>query len=101
MKFSNLPIGLSELEEAASKFKREHEKVFDVVLYGSTTQGKDSPNDFDFMVVLRGADDSERFELSFEFKEMLVDMGFPHEKLDVKAINLEQMWNPNYLAVPG
>lgn len=101
MKFSNLPIGLSELEEAASKFKREHGKVFDVVLYGSTTQGKDSPNDFDFMVMLRGADDSERFELSFEFKEMLVDMGFPHEKLDVKAINLEQMWNPNYLAVPG
>ncbi len=101
MRFSNLPIELSELEHVAEEFRREHEGVFDVVLYGSVTQGKEAPNDFDFMVLLTGADESERFELAFEFKEMLIDMGFPHERLDVKAMNLEQMWDPNYLAVPG
>ena len=101
MRFSNLPIELSKLEEAAIRFKEEYEKVFDIVLYGSTTQGKDAPNDFDFMILLNGAEESERFELAFEFKDLLIDLGFPHEKLDVKAMVIDQMFNPNYLAVPG
>ena len=101
MRFSGLPIGLNELETIARNFKGEYNKVFDIILYGSVTQGKESPNDLDFILLLKDATESERFDLAFEFKEMLIERGFPHEKLDVKAVNLEQLMDPNYLAVPG
>ena len=101
MPFSSLPIELDKLMETAKKFKKKHGKVFDVILYGSTIKGKKRPNDFDFMLILRGAKEGERFDLAFEFKEKLLDLGFPHEKLDVKAINLEGLFDPNYLATPG
>ena len=101
MPFSGLPIELDKLMEVAKKFKKKHRKVFDIVLYGSSVKGKEEPNDYDFMLLLRGAREGERFDLAFEFKEKLLDLGFPHEKLDVKAINLESLWDPNYLATPG
>jgi len=101
MPFSSLPIELDKLMETAKKFKKKHGKVFDIVLYGSTIKGKKRPNDFDFMLILRGAKEGKRFDLAFEFKEKLLDLGFPHEKLDVKAINLEGLFDPNYLATPG
>ena len=101
MPFSSLPIELDKLMETAKKFKKKHGKVFDVILYGSTIKGKKRPNDFDFMLILRGAKEGKRFNLAFEFKEKLLDLGFPHEKLDVKAINLEGLFDPNYLATPG
>ena len=101
MPFSSLPIELDKLMKTAKKFKKKHGKVFDIVLYGSTIKGKKRPNDFDFMLILRGAKEGERFDLAFEFKEKLLDLGFPHEKLDVKAINLESLFDPNYLATPG
>ncbi|WP_237698533.1 nucleotidyltransferase domain-containing protein [Pyrococcus sp. NA2] len=85
----------------AREFKERHKKVFDVVLYGSTTMGKEEPNDYDFLVITRGASEGERFDLAFEFREELFDLGFQHEKLDVKALNLEDLFNPNYLATPG
>jgi len=101
MPFSSLPIELDKLMKTAKKFKKKHRKVFDVILYGSTIKGKEKPNDFDFMLILRGAKEGERFDLAFEFKEKLLDLGFPHEKLDVKAINLENLFDPNYLTTPG
>ncbi|WP_048160003.1 nucleotidyltransferase domain-containing protein [Thermococcus barophilus] len=101
MQFSGLPIELSKLVKAAKNFKKKHKKVFDVILYGSTTLGKELPNDFDFMVITKKANEEERFDLAFEFREILLDLGFSHEKLDVKAINLESLWDPNYLATPG
>ncbi|AMM53823.1 nucleotidyltransferase domain-containing protein [Pyrococcus kukulkanii] len=101
MQFSGLPIGLSELVRVAKEFKEKREKVFDIVLYGSVTLGKEKPNDYDFMLILKDASAEERFELAFEFKQALLDLGFPHEKLDVKAINLDHLFDPNYLATPG
>jgi len=101
MPFSGLPIEFDKLMKTAKGFKKKHRKVFDVILYGSTIKGKEKPNDFDFMILLRGAKESERFDLAFEFKEKLLDLGLPHEKLDVKAINLESLFDPNYLATPG
>ncbi len=101
MQFSGLPIELNKIIRVAKAFKREHRQVFDIVLYGSTVLGKKNPNDFDFMLILRRGKESDRFELAFEFKQRLLDLGFPHEKLDVKAINLENLWDPNYLATPG
>jgi len=101
MQFSGLPIKLNKLVKVAKRFKKKHRKVFDIVLYGSTTLGKENPNDFDFMLILKGGKEDERFNLAFEFREILLDLGFPHEKLDVKAINLKHLWDPNYLATPG
>ncbi len=54
-----------------------------------------------FILILRGAKERERFDLVFEFKEKLLDLGFPHEKLDVNAINLESLFDSNYLATLG
>lgn len=101
MQFSGLPIGLDKLIKIAKRFKKEHKKVFDIVLYGSTTIGKEDPNDFDFMLLLKNAKEDDRFDLAFEFKQKLLDLGFPHEKLDVKAINVENLFDPNFLATPG
>lgn len=101
MPFSGSPIELDKLIEVAKKFKKKHKKVFDIVLYGSSVKGKEKPNDYDFMLLLKGAKEGERFDLAFEFKEKLLGLGFPHEKLDVKAINLDSLFDPNYLATPG
>ncbi len=72
MRFSGLPIGLNELEAIARDFRGEYDKVFDIILYGSATQGKESPDDFDFILLLKDATESERFDLAFEFKEKLI-----------------------------
>ncbi|EHR79045.1 nucleotidyltransferase [Thermococcus litoralis DSM 5473] len=101
MQSSNLPTELNRLMETAKKFKKTHKKVFDIVLYGSSVKGKGEPNDYDFMLILRKAREDDRFDLAFEFKQRLLDLGFPHDKLDVKALNLEDLFDPNYLASPG
>ena len=54
-----------------------------------------------FILILRGAKEGKRFYLAFEFKEKLLDLGFPHEKLDVNAINLKSLFDSNYLATLG
>ncbi len=101
MPFSGLPIELNKLMKIAKEFKKGHKKVFDIVLYGSTVKGKDEPNDYDFMLLLRKAKEDDRFNIAFEFKQRLLDLGLLHEKLDVKALNLEDLFDPNYLASSG
>ena len=101
MKFLGLPIDFDKLTEKAKKFKKTHKQVFDIVLYGSSVKGKEKPNDYDFMLLLKKAKGDDRFNLSFEFKQELLSLGFSHEKLDVKALTLEELFDPNYLASPG
>ena len=101
MKFSGLPTDFDKLIETAKKFKKTHRQVFDIILYGSAVKGKEKPNDYDFMLLLKKSRGYDRLDLSFEFKQELLRLGFPHEKLDVKALTLEELFDPNYLASPG
>jgi predicted nucleotidyltransferase len=89
------------LRDAVNEFIRSHEGVFDVVLYGSTVLGKENPNDIDLMILTkRKLPPLKLRELILQLKEGL-SKAIPREKLDVRAMSLEELFNPNNLASLG
>ncbi len=96
--FSNSWPGL---QKAVKEFIEGHEEVFDVILYGSTVLGKDKPNDLDLMILTRKKLPALQLrDLIIELNEKLSST-VPREKLDVKAMNLEDLFDPNNLASLG
>jgi len=89
------------LHETVRKFVENHEEVFDVVLYGSTVLGKDKPNDLDLMILTKTKLPAlELRNLILELKKELSGI-FPKDKLDVRAMSLEELFDPNNLASLG
>jgi len=82
-------------------FLKNHEEVFDVVLYGSTVLGKEKPNDIDLMILTRGKLPPLKLrELILELKGDL-SKAIPREKLDIRAMSIEELFDPNNLASLG
>ncbi|WP_285518528.1 nucleotidyltransferase domain-containing protein [Thermococcus nautili] len=78
-----------------------HEEVFDVVLYGSTVLGKENPKDFDLMILTKTKLSAlELRNLIFELKRELSKI-LPKAKLDIRAMSLEELFDPNNLASLG
>nr|WP_237705120.1 nucleotidyltransferase domain-containing protein [Thermococcus zilligii] len=89
------------LRNAVRTFLESHEEVFDVVLYGSTVLGKERPNDLDLMILTRKKlPPLQLRELILQLKGALSTI-IPREKLDIKAISLEELFDPNNLASLG
>lgn len=96
--FSTSP---STLHEIAKEFVKTHEKIFDVVLYGSTVLGKKTPNDLDLMILTKKKLPAlDLRSLIMELKGKLSEV-FPRDKLDVRATSLEELFDPNNLASLG
>ncbi len=98
----SLPVDVMDaLGEAARKFAEKHREVFDVVLYGSTVIGKPSPNDIDVMILTRERlHPAEVRNLVLEFKAELKGL-LARERLDVRVMGLEDLFDPNNLASLG
>jgi len=88
-------------QEIVKEFVGSHEEIFDVVLYGSIVLGKENPNDFDLMILAKQKLPAlELRNLILELKGKLSKIT-PKEKLDIKAMGLEELFDPNNLASLG
>jgi len=89
------------LYDAVKKFTEDHETVFDVILYGSTVLGKEKPNDLDLMILTKKKLPAlELRNLIIELKKELSKI-LPGVTLDVRAMSLEELFDPNNLASLG
>ena len=89
------------LHETVKNFVENHGEVLDVVLYGSTVLGKEKPNDLDLMILTRTKLPAlELRNLILELKRELSEI-IPKAKLDVRAMSLEELFDPNNLASLG
>ena len=92
---------VESLGDVARTFAGQHREVFDVVLYGSTVLGKPSPNDID-VVILTGEKlhPAKARPLVLELKAE-VGRILPGKELDVRAMAIEDLFDPNNLASLG
>lgn len=89
------------LEGAVRAFIKNHQEIFDVVLYGSTVIGKPSPNDIDIMILTRERlHPGEVRNLVLEFKAELKGI-LPGKRLDIRTMAIEDLFDPNNLASLG
>ncbi|MFA4639957.1 nucleotidyltransferase domain-containing protein [Pyrococcus kukulkanii] len=89
---------LTALKTCVEEFISEHEEVFDVILYGSTVLGKPNPNDVDLMILTKTRIPAVKArELVLEVKRGASRV-IPRERLDVRIISLEELFDPNNLA---
>ncbi|ASJ17130.1 nucleotidyltransferase [Thermococcus chitonophagus] len=92
---------LTALKTHVVEFVSEHEEVFDVILYGSTVLGKPNPNDIDLMILTKTKLPAMKArELVLELKRKLSGV-IPRERLDVRIISLEELFDSNNLASLG
>ncbi len=99
--FSLHKDSVEALEKAVRAFVGNHREVFDVVLYGSTVIGKPSPNDIDIMILMKARlHPVEVRSLVLELKAELKGI-LPGKRLDVRAMGLEDLFDPNNLASLG
>lgn len=71
--------------------------IFDVVIYGSAVKGKAHPRDTDIMIIFRKGTLKERLEKAQRIKRRVDAPG----KLDVKAVLLEELFDPAFFARSG
>ncbi|NPA47389.1 MAG: nucleotidyltransferase domain-containing protein [Thermococci archaeon] len=89
------------LQKTIKRFVEEHEEVFDVILYGSTVLGKEKPNDLDLMILTRKKLPALQLrDMILELKKKVSTMSI-EEELDVRAMSLEELFDPNNLAGLG
>ncbi|WP_297512643.1 nucleotidyltransferase domain-containing protein [Thermococcus sp.] len=99
--FSQFFTPQGTLHETVKNFVENHGEVFDVVLYGSTVLGKEKPNDLDLMILTRTKLPAlELRNLILELKRGLSKI-LTNAKLDIRAMSLEELFDPNNLASLG
>jgi len=85
-----------KLLELESKKYKKNKDLFDIVLYGSVVKGKRRVNDFDVLLIFIHSSLEERVKIVQSFKNNL-----KLEKLDIKTINLSELFDKNFLARQG
>lgn len=88
---------LEHLESVCKKFSKKH-NLFDIVLYGSAAKGKEEARDVDILLIFKEKKLKERTDISQELKEILHKR---IEKIDIKTINLEGLFEKGFLARQG
>lgn len=87
---------LNYLISESKKFVKSH-KIFDIVLYGSSIKGKPNANDIDILIIFENETLKKRAETSQELKESLKKQF----KIDIKTINLKELFEEEFLARQG
>lgn len=85
------------LESVCKKFAKKH-NIFDIVLYGSAVKGKEEARDVDILLIFKEKKLKERTDISQELKDVLHKR---IEKIDIKTINLEGLFEKEFLARQG
>ena len=88
---------LKFLQSESKKFSKEN-KIFDIVLYGSSARSKEEPNDVDILLIFLNEKLESRLKLAQEFKNKIKDK---LKNLDIKSINLKELFDKNFLARQG
>src|SRR3989338_5720745 len=89
----------SLLKYLKSESKKSLDKrIFDIVIYGSYVKSKKEPNDIDIVIVFFNESLNERLSFAQEFKNKLKEK---IKNLDIKAINLPELFDKNFLARAG
>ncbi|MFQ6052044.1 MAG: nucleotidyltransferase domain-containing protein [Methanosarcinales archaeon] len=92
---------LKKLEEKTGRTIKEFyslnkEKIFDVILYGSSVRGKGIPRDIDILIIFKKElRQDEYYDLPYELRKKLEKLDL---NVDVKGKTLEEIFDPNFLA---
>jgi predicted nucleotidyltransferase len=81
--------------ESESKNFIKGKSIFDIVLYGSSVKGKIEARDIDILIIFQEKPLNERTEIAQEFKERI---NGKISNLDIKTINLSELFKTNFLA---
>ena len=85
---------LKFLESKSKSFEKD-KGIFDIVVYGSNVKGKIEARDIDILIIFKEKPLEERVEITQRFKEKICkEIG----KLDIKTINLSELFETNFLA---
>ena len=85
---------LKFLESKSKSFEKD-KGIFDIVVYGSNVKGKIEARDIDILIIFKEKPLAERVEITQRFKEKI---GKEIGKLDIKTINLSELFETNFLA---
>jgi len=88
---------LTSLELKSKEFAKKN-NIFDIILYGSFVRGKEDYKDIDILVVFFDLPLNQRLEVSQRFKGILKKN---IKNLDVKNVNLLELYDYNFLARNG
>ncbi|OGJ20405.1 hypothetical protein A3K73_00130 [Candidatus Pacearchaeota archaeon RBG_13_36_9] len=88
---------LKYLESECEKFAKQ-QKLFDIVLYGSSVKGKEEAGDIDLLLVFEDENLKERVRVAQELKEILSKK---LKNIDLKTINLKELFEKEFLARQG
>lgn len=80
----------------SKKFAQKKE-ILDIALYGSFVKGKEKPNDIDILILFEKMPLKERTEIAQKFKSFISKK----YKIDVKTINLKELFETEFLARQG
>ena len=80
----------------SKKFAKSN-NIFDIILYGSKVKGKLGEGDIDILLIFNNEKLKKRTETSQNFKEKMKK----GDKLDIKTINLNEMFEKDFLARQG
>ncbi len=82
----------SIFRQIIKKFYKENKEIVDIVLFGSTVRGKESPRDIDLMVIFnKKIDDSLVEKLN---KELINVM----PKIEITSVTYRELFSPKFLA---
>lgn len=89
---------LKLLELKSKEFKKNDSSILDIVIYGSFVKGKNEPRDLDIILLFDNVKLEKRLDLAQDFKYILKK---DFENLDVKSINIIDLFDKNFLARQG
>src|SRR3989344_731599 len=94
-------LSLPELNAEAKKFIEKNQEVWDIVIYGSVSRGKEDARDIDFAILLASQlDMGKKLKLAQVFKEKIEEI-LASIQVDVKVVDLYDFQDPNFLARQG
>ncbi len=90
---------LKYLKLESKKFQKNKE-IFDIILYGSYIKGKRKPNDIDILIIFKETPLKTQLEKVQEFKNKIISK-INEDKLDIKSINLKDLFDKTILSRQG
>lgn len=81
-----------------SSNKINSKNIFDIVVYGSSVKSKENPNDLDIVIIFLNEKLDNMLKIAQEYKNIIKDK---IKNPDVKAINLIEFFDKNFLAREG
>ena len=87
---------LKYLTLESKKFVKRN-KLWDILLYGSSVKGKTNVGDVDILLIFEDESLKKRTDLAHDFKEIVKQ----DKKIDIKTINSKELFDKDFLARQG